>query len=261
MSASVLPLAILSLLAATACERAIDPARWFPLDEGLTWRYRTELPQRKQTVDSVYRVLGRRTMSDVGLHGRREKEMAREGIAVEEHRSTYPTMWSGPNEVELSIWVTDGAWRNRVYMQYDGDALVPQAGFEDRHVLPVELRAGLAWESETVIVGQKAGEGYTHRHRLEREDEAIIVPAGTFRGCLRLETESVIRPEAPGKPEIVYLYREWYAPEVGLVRMESWGDRERRDVRSRTELLEHGRGLTVREKLRVAEPPPSRDPS
>ena len=261
MRPSLLRLGILVLLAGTACERGIDPARWFPLDEGLTWRYRTELPQRKQTVDSVYRVLGPRSLGDVGLHGRREKETAREGIAVEERRSTYPTMWSGPNEVELSIWIRDGEWRNRVYMQYDGDTLVPQAGFEDRHVLPIALRDGLAWESETVIVGQKAGEGYTHRHRLEREDGVIVVPAGTFRDCLRLETESVLRAESPGKAEIVYVYREWYAPDVGLVRMESWGDRRRRDVRSRTELLEHGRGLEAREELGVSERPASRDRS
>ena len=258
MRSFVLRLAILVLVGGTACERSVDPARWFPLDEGLTWRYRTELPQRKQTVDSVYRVLGRRSMTEVGLHGRREKHTAREGIAVEEHRSTYPTMWSGPNEIELSIWMTEGEWRNRVYTQFDGGELVPQAGFEDRHVLPVELRAGFAWESETLIVGQKPGEGYVHHHRLERETEPVVVPAGTFRECLRVDTESVLRRESPGKAEIVYVYREWYAPDVGLVRSESWGDRHRRDVRSRTELLEHGRRIELRETIGDSEARASR---
>ncbi|MGH7895823.1 MAG: hypothetical protein ACREQL_14215 [Candidatus Binatia bacterium] len=207
---------------------------WFPLTEGMTWRYRTELTKRKQTVDSVYRVLGPLTLPQIG----------REGIAVEEHRSTRPTAWNGPDEVELSVWITDGDWMNRVYLQYDGKELVPQIGFEDRKILPVHLRAGMSWESTTIAIGEAEDGGYAHRHRLERETAPIVVPAGTFRDCLRLETESVVKAPGegtePGDQEIVYLYREWYAPKVGLVRMESWGDRERTDERSKTELVEFG---------------------
>lgn len=223
-----------ALLVAGGCDWNQTSSAWFPLDEGMTWRYRTELTQRKQTVDSLYRVLGPRTLPQIG----------REGIAVEELRSTRPTMWNGPDEMELSIWVTDGDWLNRVYLQYDGKELVPQVGFEDRKILPVHLRAGMSWESRTLMIGESADGGHAHRHRLERESAPVVVPAGTFRDCLRVDTESVVKALGVGddrpEEEIVYTYREWYAPKVGLVRMESWGNRERTDERSKTELVEFG---------------------
>jgi hypothetical protein len=186
------------------------------------------MPKRRQTVDSVYRVLGPRRLEKIG----------REGVAIEEVRSTRPTMWNGPDETELSVWVTDGEWMSRVYLQYDGKDLVPQVGFEDHHVLPARFRAGLVWESETLALGEKKGGGTAHRHRLSTETEPVVVPAGRFADCLRLDTESVLRAGGPGKEEIVYVYREWYAAGVGLVRMESWADRARTDERSKTELVE-----------------------
>lgn len=230
-------LAALALAAiSAACEPKTEPlvGAWLPLDAGRTWHYRTDLVHRKQQEDLRLRVLGARSFSEVG----------REGIAVEERRSTEPPAWSGRDEMEVAVWIADGDWVNRVYLQYDDGRLIAQSGFEDRQLLPSRVRPGQTWKSRTfaLVLGDEADSGYGHEHRLSLEPEPIVVPAGTFRDCLRVDTESVLRGGGAGAPDITYAYSEWYARGVGLVRMESWGDRERTEVRSRTALLEWGRG-------------------
>jgi hypothetical protein len=49
-----------------------------------------------------------------------------------------------------------------------------------------------------------------------------VVPAGTFRRCVRVETvASAIAPGGMQPRAIVHHYTEWYAPGVGLVKARS----------------------------------------
>jgi hypothetical protein len=73
--------------------------------------------------------------------------------------------------------------------------------------------------------------------RLDPGPLAERVPAGTFRGCIRIDTVAVYRGDRQSDERYTFYHSDWYAPGVGLVRSETWSDPERRRERVRMELV------------------------
>ncbi|MGH7858738.1 MAG: hypothetical protein ACREQY_15540, partial [Candidatus Binatia bacterium] len=84
-----------------------------------------------------------------------------------------------------------------------------------------------------------------HHHVVAVEPDVVRVPAGEFRDCIRIDTSSSHGPGSGGSgDELLFYYADWYAPGVGLVRTQQWGDREKRRERTRIELLDYAIGAT-----------------
>lgn len=126
------------------------------------------------------------------------------------------------------VYCTEGGFLHRVMsLEYRGEALEDN-GLRSGELkfLPVNLAQTETWEGLTNAYSLPDGSGFEVRqlHQVFRQTEPIVVPAGTFTGCARVETtaiHSATGPDgAPVGPRIVYYYSDWYAPGVGLVRTE-----------------------------------------
>ena len=83
-------------------------------------------------------------------------------------------------------------------------------------VLPLDLASRSADPSEEwqeVWVGEWGEEAQlSSLYRFEPEQEPVVVTAGTYTDCLRVETK-LVRASGRG-----FHYTEWYAPSVGMVK-------------------------------------------
>jgi hypothetical protein len=100
----------------------------------------------------------------------------------------------------------DGYYQDdqRGALRADSDCLHDRA----RRLLCRPIVRGTTWSS---VVGPSA----TERYEIAGVGETVIVPAGTFRGCIRVRSE-IRAGEVEAVAELTY------APGVGLVRLETY---------------------------------------
>jgi hypothetical protein len=204
--------------------------RYFPLSAGSRWTYRVQDLRKGWTYRNNVKVYG-----PVRFDGL-------EGIEVEERYTGGSSPWILEEQEPIVYYRADG-FLHRVFLTRQAGKLVAASGSSDTRFLPEWLEPGATWTSETRAFRLQPGElgfGVAHEHTIRLESEPVRVPAGTFRGCLRIDTHSSHGPNSGARPgeEIVFYYSDWYAPGVGLVRTQQWDDPEHRSERSRIELLE-----------------------
>jgi hypothetical protein len=73
-------------------------------------------------------------------------------------------------------------------------------------------------------------------HKSFTEKQEIVVPAGRYAGCLRVETEALYQGGTYKEP-LSLLYLDWYAPHVGLIRTLAMEGGMQGKVVERVELL------------------------
>lgn len=92
--------------------------------------------------------------------------------------------------------------------------------------LPLDLPHAAAWEGVTNAYRLPDGSGFEvqEQHRVLVEPERVVVPAGVFPSCLRVETtaihSAVDRDGSLTGPRVTFYYSDWYAAGVGLVKTE-----------------------------------------
>jgi hypothetical protein len=112
-----------------------------------------------------------------------------------------------------------------------------QIRVEERRFLPQYLWPDRAW-SNTLSPFEKSPDDFlkiTHNHRSVLEADPVVVPAGQFANCIRIETEAVY--QIPSGPDDTRHFIDWYAPDVGLVKtLVLSGSRDGRQI-ARIDLL------------------------
>lgn len=222
------PPALVPVLPASPSATRVED--YFPLTPDSRWTYRVRDLAKAWTYETRVRVFPPRRFDFLG----------RDGIPVEERYSSV----GGPlfvEEQEPIVYYRDEGFLHRVYLTYQAGQLVPQSGSRDSRHLPEVLRDGTSWDSETTAfrVGGGLGIQVVHHHEVHLETDVVSVPAGDFTGCIRIDTYSSHGAGSDrGGGEIAFWYSDWYAPGIGLVRTQQWDDVERREERSKIELLE-----------------------
>ncbi|MGH7819980.1 MAG: hypothetical protein ACREQ9_09415 [Candidatus Binatia bacterium] len=189
-------------------EPAEQVAELFPLRPGTFWVYRV------QDFD------GQVTLQRVLVRGKLYlKTLEAPGMVVDE---------SGGVSGELSL---DVEWHPVVYyrrgdflykfsgLDYDGEKLREvRLGIGEEKVLPSDPFRYPAWESDFEVfrLNEQTAYGIRTYSIAEQERAPVEVHAGTFDGCVRVETRSVTRH--PRGRVVLYRYLDWYAPGVGLVK-------------------------------------------
>jgi hypothetical protein len=105
-----------------------------------------------------------------------------------------------------------------------GELLESPLGEGEEKVLPADPTAHREWESDFQIfqVDRQNGYGARMMSVINPSRESVRVRAGTFRDCLRVDSQSVLanRPRPREQPQVAFHYTDWYAPGVGLVKSE-----------------------------------------
>ncbi|HKV53235.1 MAG TPA: hypothetical protein VJN94_01210, partial [Candidatus Binataceae bacterium] len=91
----------------------------------------------------------------------------------------------------------------------------------DENFLPQRLAPDLAWNNRLFPYGKLPGAfEVAQTHKTFVEGTEVTVPAGRYRGCIRIETQAEYEGGgyAQQHQDLKLAYRDWYAPNVGLVR-------------------------------------------
>jgi hypothetical protein len=83
------------------------------------------------------------------------------------------------------------------------------------------LIPNVSWHSVGTPYGRLPGSFHLREfHHTFAEPEAVIVAAGHFRQCIRIDTRAIFEggPYARFNEGVRLYYSDWYAPDVGLVK-------------------------------------------
>ena len=187
----------------TGCRNnaSFDPASagtFFPLHSGSSWTYRIVDENQANNQIVTDRVIGAGHIDTLKALGEAVSESAN---------------MNGGGRESTFLYVMEDGYLTRV----SSVGVAAWASYE-RRFLPQFLKPGLTWSNSLFPFGRLPGAFYikqTHRTFLETDD--VVVPAGRFSGCIRIETDAVYGP--PRKDGVLHLkYVDWYAPNVGLVK-------------------------------------------
>jgi len=187
----------------TGCRNnaSFDPASagtFFPLHRGSSWTYR--IVDKSQAVTEI--------VTDRALGAGHIDKLKAAGEAVLESANI-----NGGDRESTFLYVMEDGYLSRV-----SSVGVPAWASYERRFLPQYLRPGLTWTNTLFPFGRfPAAFHVTQTHRTFLEAGDVVVPAGRFSGCIRIETDAVYGP--PRKDGVLHLkYVDWYAPNVGLVK-------------------------------------------
>ena len=208
------PAALLGMLLAImlcGCERARPEQNYFPLTAGLQWQYRIT----RTTMDGAREL---RYSIAVGQHAVDEPADVRTRVTLDGRRYVYRVNEAGIYRVAMQGRAGQG--------QADDDA--------QQMVMPAHLKITQQWQGRTAtsVLESSAAPWESlfrvhvpleMRYRVESLSASVDTPAGHFTRCLlvagRGSTESELG-NGIGRAKLEITSREWYAPDVGLVRME-----------------------------------------
>jgi hypothetical protein len=209
-----------------------DSSAYFPLGVDDTWVYEIARPAQDQHARLTIRSRGDQFV----------EPLRKRAHVVEERYTTRSD--SAPGEPYLLAYYHEEGYVHRAMsLEYKGENIVelgPHAAEE--RFLPLTLEARSRWRGTTTAYDVPGGAGYAveQEHAAADEPEPIEVPAGRYDDCIRVDTVAVqqIHAEgrARGKPTVLY-YRDWYAPNVGLVRSQLSNRQDHSAILAETRLI------------------------
>lgn len=229
----------LPLMACTHKHASFNPSLsedFFPLAPNTVWTYQIKSKSQRTTYVVTDKVIGVKYVPSLNVTGE----------VVEEY---YNMERGGMRPI---VYVTKNGYLNRLsgldYLKEDIEA--PAWGrSEEGEFMPSRLGPDLSWSSKIFPFGHMPGAfDISQQHKTFFDGEDIVVPAGTYAGCIRIETSALYEGGAYAKMKGLRLtYEDWYAPRIGLVKtLALEGGPDGREV-ERVELL----------KFRAAQPAPS----
>ena len=184
-----------------------SPADFFPLHPNMAWTYRViSLSQRTRYVVTD-EVLGPQFIPSLDLTG----------DVVQEY---YDLDRGGLRPIVY--YQKDGYFARLSGLDYEMRAISsPQWGrAEELNFLPARLAPNEAWDNTLYPYGNLPGSfSITQSHQTFFDPDEVIVPAGKFRGCIRIDTTAQYHGGIydQEKKSLSLTYLDWYAPGVGLV--------------------------------------------
>jgi len=219
--------AVVSLAALAACAAfriaSRGDATYFPMSAHRVWEYHFRHLESGDVWPVIVRSRGPRFVPELG----------RIAAIFDED---YPDQ-----SVPVAFFLAEGFLQSEIGLRYrveHGVELMP-IGIQPMRVMPMPPRVGMHWAYLEQVFGT-AVDGAALDIRWSgsvSREESVLVPAGVFRDCLRVESVAVHRmPMEASARE--YRYVDWYAPNVGLVKNEYASASERR-VFTRMELVSY----------------------
>jgi hypothetical protein len=205
-------------------------AHFFPLRRGLIWTYRVTYPNgahetisdRVLAADETGTLRGSTlVVSDYSGHGTR-------AVRADLPQAYPPEM----TEVETR-YVVEGGYITRI-ASLGGRTRIE---LEERRFLPQYLWPDRTWSNSLSPFEQLPADilKISQIHRSFLEADEVVVPAGHYSECIRIETEASYKSPAGIGDKRYFI--DWYAHDVGLVKtLVLSGGRDRREI-ARIELL------------------------
>lgn len=183
-------------------------AVFFPLRPHMLWMYRVQSKSQQQTYTVTDMVVGSEFVPALNVTGEVVQEFYnfdRAGLRpiVYTEKGGYLTRLSGLDYVQNQI--KGPVWGRSI----------------EEDFLPERLAPDETWNNKLFPYGKLPGAfQVVQSHRSFVESEEVVVPAGHFSGCIRIDTDAtyVGGPYKRDKPALKLGYKDWYAPNVGLIK-------------------------------------------
>jgi len=188
-----------------------DPALardFFPLAPDSVWTYRVNSKSQRTTYVVTDKAIGEKYVPSLNITGE----------VVEEF---YNMDRGGTRPI---VYITkDGYWTRLSGLDYSKEDIeAPAWGrSEEGEFMPAILMPGINWNSQIFPFGHMPGSFYIRQlHHTFFESADVVVPAGHFAGCMRIETEALYQGGSYAKfrKPLRLVYEDYYAPHVGLVK-------------------------------------------
>ncbi|GAC1624211.1 MAG: hypothetical protein NVS9B10_09970 [Nevskia sp.] len=203
-------LAVAAALALAGCGRG-DAPKYFPLGHGDHWEYAVTEVNTLATIERPF------TIDDAGSR-------TRDGRHYALRRTSDGTEY----------WLRrDGADLLRV-AQRSAVEYLPQDDAASLKIMPLAPKADDAWTITTqpfileraVPFRERFSRDESKRFELHQRivslDEEVTVPAGRYLHCLRIDGEgrfNILADARIGASEVPVTQTEWYAPDIGLIKL------------------------------------------
>jgi hypothetical protein len=181
---------------------------FFPLAPESVWTYRVNSKSQHNTYVVTDKAVGERYVPSLNITGE----------VVEEY---YNMDRGGTRPI---VYITkNGYWTRLSGLDYSKEDIeAPAWGrSEEGEFMPATLMPGINWKSQIFPFGHMPGSfDIRQLHHTFFESGDVVVPAGHFAGCMRIETEALYEGGSyakMGKP-LRLLYEDYYAPHVGLIK-------------------------------------------
>jgi hypothetical protein len=122
------------------------------------------------------------------------------------------------------VYITkNGYWTRLSGLDYSKeDIQAPIWGrSEEGDFMPAIISPGINWKSQIFPFGHMPGSfDIRQLHHTFFESDDVMVPAGHFAGCMRIETEALYEGGTYAKiaKPLRLIYEDYYAPHIGLVK-------------------------------------------
>jgi hypothetical protein len=192
----LLAVAGLTLALCLGCQN--DLTRYYPLDPGLSWRYRVSVTQYPEPIRGSADVVN---LIETDVLGR---------TAVPQKSEMF-------GQTLVRYLAVDGRGVFE-FAQQSGDGAVV-AKDAPNYVLMVPLADGTTWSSTWQSTQDGRRMSLPTVKAITAVNETVMVPAGTFAGCLRLRITGKADVNLTSGPATIEVQgNEWYAPEVGFIK-------------------------------------------
>jgi hypothetical protein len=201
MRSKIILLSALRIAALQFCScqgKSFDPTLagdFFPLRPGLSWTYRI--------IDSSHGTTHILTDRVLGWTGAQSSEVESE--------------YSGPSGVlksSISYIVEHGYFTRQSTINNRPGTVLAERAF-----LPQLLKPNLSWSNSLVPFVEEPDLFHVRQTHQTFFDTTIIeVPAGSFSGCIRIETLALYQSSFEANPSLRLKYVDWYAPHIGLIK-------------------------------------------
>jgi len=183
---------------------------FFPLTPHAVWSYRVNSKSQRTTYVVTDKALGVEYVPSLNVTGQ----------VVEEY---YNMDRGGSRPI---VYVTKNGYLTRLSgLEYNKDEIsAPAWGrSEEGEFMPALMVPDVSWKSTVFPFGHMEGAfDIKQSHRTIFETKDVVVPAGRFTECVRIDTLANYEGGAFAKShkDNRLLYQDWYAPHVGLVKTE-----------------------------------------
>jgi hypothetical protein len=180
---------------------------FFPLAPDSVWTYRVNSKSQHNTYVITDKAVGEKYVPSLNITGK----------VVEEY---YNMDRGGTRPI---VYITkDGFWTRLSGLDYSKEDIeAPAWGrSEEGEFMPAIMMPGINWKSEIFPFGHMPGSfDIRQSHHTFFEPADVVVPAGHFTGCMRIETEALYEGGSYAKMgKLSLVYEDYYAPHVGLIK-------------------------------------------
>jgi hypothetical protein len=180
---------------------------FFPLAPDSVWTYKVNSKSQRTTYVVTDKAMGEKYVPSLNITG----EVVQEYYNMD-RGGTRPIVYITKN----------GYWTRLSGLDYSKeDIQAPAWGrSEEGEFMPAILTPGVNWKSQIFPFGHMPGSfDIRQLHRTFFEPVDVVVPAGHFAGCMRIETEALYEGGSYAKMgKLRLLYEDYYAPHVGLIK-------------------------------------------